>query len=581
MKNYRIFNNAKVVMAALAMGAMATACSDWDDHYDANTSVIGSSSANLWENISANANLSEFAQLAKKTGYDKILQSSQTFTVWAPLNGTFDFETLNNTDLTSVADLTNEFMRNHVAHFSYPASGPINERVFMLNEKMNIFQGNGTYQMGGVQLEKANIPSCNGTLHTLGGKLKFNYNIFESLNNKTYPLDSISAYFAKYNYKELDLDASVKGPVVDGEITYLDSVTVDFNYMCNLLRTYIDREDSTYTMIVPTNEGWIKAMATLDNYYKYIPSYAYFKEFPQTLNSATANQIDYELIDDAYLADSLKKLNIVMNLAYNNKYYGNVKLPALQHGETLQTDSLVSINHEILYTEDAARLFGGTIAKEEKSNGYLWIADTLHIRPWNSWKPEVKVQGEMSSSVAATFNGTTSRVSVNSINRNQNVEGILSNNAYAEIRPTSSSGNPEVDFYLDGVCAGKYMLYVAVVPANIDSTMYVTSVLPNRMQVKCGYHNEKGKYAEKTFSGYFQNDVTKVDEVKIGEIEFPVSTAGLEKAKPYVRLLSRVTSSIASKYDRTLRIDYIKLVPIELYDYLQENPDYKYYQSLF
>ena len=581
MKNYRIFNNAKVVMAALAMGAMATACSDWDDHYDANTSVIGSSSATLWENIKANPNLSEFAQLATKAGYDKVLQSSQTFTVWAPLNGTFDFETLNNTDLTSVADLTNEFMRNHVAHFSYPASGPINERVFMLNEKMNIFQGNGTYQMGGVQLENANIPSCNGTLHTLGGKLKFNYNIFESLNNKTYALDSITAYFEKYNYKELDLDASVKGPVVDGEITYLDSVTVDFNYMCNMLRTYIDREDSTYTMIVPTNEGWNKAMATLDNYYKYIPSYTYFKEFPQTLNSATANQIDYELIDDAYLADSLKKLNIVMNLAYNNKYYGNVKLPALQHGETLQTDSLVSTNYEILYTEDAARLFGGTIAKEEKSNGYLWIADSLHIRPWNSWKPVVKVQGEMSSSVAATFNGTTSRVSVNSINRNQNVEGILSNNAYAEIRPTSSSGNPEVDFYLPGVRAGKYMLYVAVVPANIDSTMYVTSVLPNRMQVKCGYHNEKGKYVENTFKGYFENDVTKVDEVKIGEIEFPVSTAGLENAKPYVRLLSRVTSGISSKYDRTLRIDYIKLVPIELYDYLQENPDYKYYQSLF
>lgn len=578
MKNYRIFNNAKVVMAALAMGAMATACSDWDDHYDANTSVIGSSSATLWENISANANLSEFAQLAKKTGYDKVLQSSQTFTVWAPLNGTFDFETLNNSD---VAELTNEFMRNHVAHFSYPASGPINERVFMLNEKMNIFQGNGTYQMGGVQLENANIPSCNGTLHTLGGKLKFNYNIFESLNNKTYALDSITAYFDKYNYQELDLDASVKGPVVDGEITYLDSVTVDFNYMCNMLRTYIDREDSTYTMIVPTNEAWDKAMATLDNYYKYIPSYTYFKEFPQALTSATANQIDYELIDDAYLTDSLKKLSIVKNLAYNNKYYGNVKLPALQHGETLQTDSLVSTNYEILYTEDAARLFGGTIAKEEKSNGYLWIADSLHIRPWNSWKPVVMVQGEMSSSVAATFNGTTSRVSVNSINRNQNVEGILSNNAYAEIRPTSSSGNPEVDFYLDGVCAGKYMLYVAVVPANIDSTMYVTSVLPNRMQVKCGYHNEKGKYAEKTFSGYFENDVTKVDEVQVGEIEFPVSTAGLDNAKPYVRLLSRVTSSIASKYDRTLRIDYIKLVPIELYDYLQENPDYKYYQSLF
>ena len=76
-------------------------------------------------------------------------------------------------------------------------------------------------------------------------------------------------------------------------------------------------------------------------------------------------------------------------------------------------------------------------------------------------------------------------------------------------------------------------------------------------------------------------DYAKFVEVKIGEIEFPVSTAGLDNAMPYVRLLSRVTSNISDKYDRTIRIDYIRLVPIELYDYLQENPDYKYYQSLY
>ena len=436
MKNYRIFNNAKVVMAALAMGAMATACSDWDDHYEANSSVTGSSSATLWENISANTNLSEFAQLAKKTGYDKVLQSSQTFTVWAPLNGTFDFETLNNSDVT---ELTNEFMRNHVARFSYPASGPVNERVFMLNEKMNIFQGNGTYQMGDVKLQDINIASSNGTMHTIDGQLKFNYNIFESLNTKTYALDSITEYFKHFNQEKLDLDASVKGPVVDGEITYLDSVKVEYNQLCKLINAHIDREDSTYTMIVPTNEAWNKAMATLDNYYKYIPSYQYFKEFPQTLKGADASQVDYDLIDDVYLADSLKKLFLVADLAFNNKYYGNVKLPELQHGESLQTDSLVSTTYDILYTEDAKRLFDGTIAKEEKSNGYLWIADSLHVRPWNLWKPEVIVQGEMTSRVAGTFNGTVSRVNVNSINKNQNVEGKLSNNAYAEVRQTSSS----------------------------------------------------------------------------------------------------------------------------------------------
>ena len=36
-------------MAFLAAGAMTTACSDWDDHYD-NNGVSGSASETIWEN---------------------------------------------------------------------------------------------------------------------------------------------------------------------------------------------------------------------------------------------------------------------------------------------------------------------------------------------------------------------------------------------------------------------------------------------------------------------------------------------------------------------------------------------------
>ena len=103
-----IFNTAKVVMAALTLGAMTTACSDWDDHYDANGTVTGSATSTLWENISANNDLTEFAALAKKVGYDKVLSNSQTYTVWAPLNGSFDYETLDKMDL---ATMKKQFMQ--------------------------------------------------------------------------------------------------------------------------------------------------------------------------------------------------------------------------------------------------------------------------------------------------------------------------------------------------------------------------------------------------------------------------------------------------------------------------------------
>lgn len=45
---------------------------------------------------------------------------------------------------------------------------------------------------------------------------------------------------------------------------------------------------------------------------------------------------------------------------------------------------------------------------------------------------------------------------------------------------------------------------------------------------------------------------------------------------PYVRIMSNVTSSKLSVFDRTLRIDYIYLIPKELDDYIQQHPDYKW-----
>ena len=94
MKRNMIFKNMLVAVAFLATGALFTACSDWDDHYDAGKAVEGTATSTIWENISSNVNLSQFADLIRKTGYDDVLNTSQTFTVWAPLNGTFDYDDL-------------------------------------------------------------------------------------------------------------------------------------------------------------------------------------------------------------------------------------------------------------------------------------------------------------------------------------------------------------------------------------------------------------------------------------------------------------------------------------------------------
>ena len=86
MKNKTIFKNALVAVAFFAAGTVTMSCSDWDDHYDAETAVVGSAKSTIWENLSSNSNLSQFADLMKKAGYDAVLNTSQTYTVWAPLN---------------------------------------------------------------------------------------------------------------------------------------------------------------------------------------------------------------------------------------------------------------------------------------------------------------------------------------------------------------------------------------------------------------------------------------------------------------------------------------------------------------
>lgn len=569
MKSNRIFNTAKVVMAALSLGAMTTACTDWDDHYEANSSETGTSTASLWENISANKDLSEFAALAKKTGYDKILSNPQTYTVWAPLNGTFDFETLNNMNEET---LKKQFLQNHVSHFSYPATGNISNKVFMLNEKMNFFEGNGTYTMGGLQIKQPNIANSNGILHTIEGKLDFNFNIYESLNSDTYPLDSISAYFAKYDKKELDIANSVKGPVVDGEITYLDSVFTEYNSMANMMAAYIDREDSNYTMIMPTNKAWEQKLNETRKMTEYLPEYTYYRELPRSLTSEEAiENKTTETVDNAYLADSLSHMLLIPSLVYNNNIYDNVKLKDLQEGETLAADSLVSTCGYKYYAEDAAELFKDA-KRVEKSNGAIWVTDSLRFKPW-AYRPYIKREAEYG--VANYFNSTVSAVRVNTINKNPEVEGKLSNNGYLEAR-ASGSANPEVDFYIPGVMKGTYVLYIGIVPANIDINTYNPEVKPNNMQVVVGYHNEKGAMTEKRMGSAFTNDCSKVDTLRIGEIDFPVATWGLENAMPYVRILSRVTNSTQATRDRTLRIDFIQLIPKELDDYIQEHPDYKW-----
>ena len=371
MKTNKLYRNAAVAMAFLAVGAMTTACSDWDDHYDSN-GITGSASETIWENVKANANLSQFAELIHKAGYDEVINTSQTYTVWAPLNGTFNYDSLK---VLPVSNLKEYFAKNHVARFNFPATGSINEFVTMLNKKMMAFVGSGTYTLNGVEVVTPNVASSNGVLHVTNGMLGYKANLMESLDTLAYPIDSIARYFHKYDTKVLDEANSVKGPVVDGRLTYLDSVFIEHNQLVYLHNALLTREDSSYSMIVPTNTAWQKAYTEVKKLYHYAP-FTYVKEVPANNLSKATDDENYDKssreLDFDLLRDSITHYIIAKDLFYNNNVYHNKVLKSLQLGSSLQTDSLVSTAGDIFYGDDAKSLFEGA-TRIDKSNGSMWI----------------------------------------------------------------------------------------------------------------------------------------------------------------------------------------------------------------
>ena len=524
--------------------------------------------------------MSQFASLLKKAGYDEVLNATQTYTVWAPVNGTFDYETLAS---LSSDRLLKEFVENHIARNNYPASGAVDQRVYTLNEKLMLFSGAGSYVIQGVGIDKANVATGNGTIHTLKGKIPFVQNIYESLNNYEYPIDSISAYIHSFDVRKLNEQKSVQGPTLNGEITYLDSIFDEHNDLFLRYFALINREDSNYSMIVPTNEAWNRAKATISKYFHYVPSF----EFMENTSTTERKKVDVKIRDVKYLQDSIVNQMLTASLFFNNNMYDNRQLDAPDAATNFHCDSLYSTLSVKLYSEDASRLLENT-RRIEKSNGWVWLTDdSLRMRTWTVWNPELRIEAENRAIVASAVNvaneNEPQRIYVAPGTQNPDVTGHLSSNAYLDVQPISQSTNPGVVFYFPEIRSTTYSIYMVTVPANITNPRNATK--PYRFSVTMGFADESGKNQDGDRSwvaeSAFVSDSAQVDTIYLGDFTFPMAYFGTGNYYPYLRVNSSVTSRERANFDRNLRIDCLILRPKELDDYLKEHPDYKYDTGIY
>lgn len=598
----------------MVVGCMlaATSCSDFSDYNAIDASAEPSADKTLWENIKANANLSDFAEVLEKVGYDKVLNASHTYTVWAPVNGSFDKDSLFS---LSESKIIKEFVKNMVANYSHQETDLNDTTVFMLNEKLLKFHGKNTSSMtfdgqslvANAESTAYNYPSINGILYTVSNPSTFRSNGYEVISDVKDKAGKFYDIIMKYHTETLDEKNSVKGEIVNGLQVYDDSVLIVSNtYTEGSLRSKIACEDSLYTVLIPNDEAWTEAYDRIKKYYNYIPEINYQdltdeklsgkkggsnstgtcfmeKNIGQKTIKLTSKPADSEFSDNAaYWTDSISKRLLTYNFIYsetNTKY--NSKFANGQ--KFTEADSIYSTTRNLL--TNLPELDKATVETKVLSNGHARIIDKFPFKSWETYAPEIRTRNVGRYVTASGSN--VSRVTV--LNPSKDIctfdKANEENLNYVRVNvPQGSAFAPEMDFTLSNVLSTTYDIYAVVVPGWIENQGDSTYVRkPYTLRFDLNYTNEKNEEVRGRFNGKelvtvaaqvikvpaFICGAEKVDTIKLGRVTFPVCYAGT-KAYPNIKAYCTLTSfgsANRKKYDQQIRIANIIMKPIDLVEY--------------
>ena len=548
-------------MAAAALLA-ATSCSDFSDYNDTPVSDVQQAERTLWENISQNDQLSDFATLVKKAGFDDELSQPHYYTVWAPLNGTYDASSLMSADSATVLY---QFVKSHIAEYNHSISGQVDERIHALNRKSFAFEGDGQYTYAGQTLRQLNLPNSNGIMHLLDGAARFYPNLYEYLFSCE-GIDSVATFFKRYETSVLDTKNSVLGPTINGKQTYIDSVMITSNSLLNRIKAKLDKEDSTYTMLVPTNEAWLAHYDKISKCYNYINTTVAqnIDEATSTSNAPTASVT----VDAAYTKDSLTRLHLVSDLVYNNNnYYNNWLID-----DTVEPyDTLYSTTYG--YMTNPQEIMSRVIDRETMSNGTFCLVDSLAFRPWESWCYSLG-QSPLNS---RTWTGSNTIVYIDNTLFDA-IKYVPKNPAqkqlgYLWVTPLSNYGKPQLDVKLRNVLSTTYNIYIVLAPGqdvgeDADGNKFLK---PNMLDFTLSYCDAKGKLATQKLNQKVVNDPTRVDTLAVGTFTFPVAYAGLgDNVYPNLKITTDFGVFDKAKmaaYTRDFSIISILMRPVELEEF--------------
>lgn len=361
----------KIAFASVVLAIAFYGCAKKFDNHDQTTDT--NLTINLYQAISKTTGTTIFSGYLQKTGYDKILAGSKTYTVWVPTDAA-----LASMDATVVADSTklSQFVANHITNQAYTVGGA-DQRIQMLNGKFIL--------LSGAKFDSANITipnqyAKNGLYHIIDKFIPRTNNIWEFINATTAtPL--MTKYLKSLNYYLFDPTKAIqKGvdPTTGLPIYDTTSGLVPKNQFLNgILQTPavmdVSDESNLYTMFVLADNSFTTELAKLTPYFK-----------TSTLDS-TNN------IASAYL---------VKDLAFKGSY-----------APTALPDTLVS-QYGVKVPINKSNIVSAT----KTSNGWVYVMNQVSFN-LNYKFPSIIVQGEnpysFSSSTSDFKNKTFYRIHTN------------------------------------------------------------------------------------------------------------------------------------------------------------------------
>lgn len=550
-------NIRQTVIVAIATVLFCAACSDeWNDHYDKYDSSVANSGT-LWEAISSQSKLSNFTRVVKACGYDAILNGSQTFSVFAPTDDQFT-----STQADSLIQVFNEqkakgvrsddntvvrqFLQNHICLYKYPVSSLTDTTLVMMNGKYAKLKSDNIEQHP--FLTKNDLYG-NGVLFTINNKVDYYPNVFEYLG-LDHELDSVYQFLNSYSVYEFDPYKSVPGEIINGRTEYLDSVTELSNILFRTLGR-INSEDSTYWMVVPTNDEWTSLSSTYTDYFNYHKNVAK-RDSMQFANARLAilkgTVFSRTQNPDPAFQDSA--------MSTNATHYATRKLmdidPYYVFYKPFESGNIFDVDNQI-----------------SCSNGEVLKTSHLNIDNTNTFMQTIKVEAEQVL-YQDLIQNAEEPMTVRQVSADNPFHDKVSNNAYAEVIPKPASANPTVRFAVPDVLSNVgYDVYGVFVPvAAFDTLAAHEQRLPNSFRVTMRFPDANGVVADKalTVPVYTSSDdkgeMNVVDTVLLAEnYIFPTCSYDLSDPQVMVSLRSTVTTRQTSTYSKVFRIDCFILVP--------------------